>query len=858
MSTIRTTVLLGSALLLAPRSTPAQYVQVPTGTGCTVVVAGTGGNTALNRVGHGGIVRMLDGFDTPGAGGDFNWVGGTVHAWGLLGDLSFQTDFSQAAPVPGANPPLQTAGPVFTVNIQSYNKNLRAIELSAAAKGRSKGRVSVRYKAAPCDSTLSFEVFKEWVSGPPPIAGPSCWPTILQTVSFSVDPLISDNAADLIGFDPYYWKFTNGGGIDLFASLTSAYTFTPDRSAISVYMGDPAFTAWYTGGPYTVQCCYGRANAWDGGAGPLLGRLSAGTTCMSKAVGLPAAPTYTGGFPLCVNAVSPGLPITVLSSNYNSAYTYSWTRSNLSWTFTTPNLGGITINSIGNGDPCTFILVCTPVNPNVGCAATFTYLVNRNYNNAAMLASPSPYCTSTGLFTVSLGTTYQGNQTCWGALPALWTATNVGSSGVQFNIPAAAAGTTNTINLFSCGQCSSVLLPIVINVRPAAPVFSPAPTTCVTLNTAYTYTLVNPGPFTWTHTNWTGPTTGNPVSLTPTTAPLGNIIVTRDGLPGCPSLPATVVPYVAPTLPATAVVQPCYNLGVPAITGNATFTIVPAVFAANGAGTYLWTFPPLSFFNTTAVPIQTSVIATTSAASNIQVSRPTTGIPGNYTFTVRFTPAAPSTCPFVETTINTINTNLGNVAYTWSNAPSPPVPGTVGQLQAPPFAPVGTTYQAYDCNVPIGVFGLVYNSATVPLNTYTVAANSLTVNMVVPQAAGVVAPAPLTCTWRPACLATNHRSMVLAGENGEPIELRDGASDVGFQVMPNPNDGTFTLNISRSFTNGRMVLVDNAGVQVGSSIRVAQGANAIGYDHLAPGVYSVRVELDGEAEVQRIVVFDMQ
>lgn len=843
--------------------TNAQVVQVPIGTGCLVVVAGTGGNVALNRVGMGGIVLMKDPFDDSSSGGNFTFIGPTVNGWNLLGDLSFQTTASQAPPLPGGNPPGQVAGTVTTVNIQSYNKNLRSAELSAPNLARSKGRVSVRYKSS-CDSSLVFDVYKEWRTPVPAITGVNCWPIAPQPVTFSVDPLSSDNVNDQIGFDQYYWKCTNGGGADLFATLNSGYSWAPDRSSVTLQMSDPAFQAWYTGGPYTLQCCFGRCNPWDGGTPLTLGRLVAGTTCAIKSVGAALVPAYVSGFPTCVNAVAPTVPITITSTNYNGAYTYSWSRTNNTWAYTPNASGGLAITGIGDGNPCTFILSATPVVPDVGCAATFVYTINRNYNDVSMLAAPgTPFCASTGTFTVNLGPGFQGNSTCWGTLPGGWSAVNPTGvpSAVQFTIPAAAAGTTANITLRNCASLCTTTIPIVINVRPGIPTIAPVipTTTCVpsgggaTQNFLATSAGAIATGYSWSNTmgmTEIAPTNDATGAFNPTGTAFGSISVQAQNVAGCFSTSTPLNPYRTPSLPTTAVVQPCYNLGVPAMTGNATFTIVPSVFTANGPGVYLWTFPPNSFFNTTGIAVTATVNSNGLIATNTQVSRPTTGIPGSYTFTVRFTPNAPSTCTFVQTTFTTIRTTLG-ISFFDDQAGAGP-----GALSlSPPTAPLLTTYQAYNCNVPIGPYGTIFSSNSITLGT--LGAGNLTMNIVVPQSAGVIAPAPANCTWRPACVPTTYKRLVVVDDNG--VELTATAQkEAGLKVMPNPNDGTFTLYLENAFEVGNVSLWDASGKMAAASQRVTQGNNDMRYDDLPAGMYTLRVELDGQVKVQRVVVMEVK
>lgn len=78
--------------------------------------------------------------------------------------------------------------------------------------------------------------------------------------------------------------------------------------------------------------------------------------------------------------------------------------------------------------------------------------------------------------------------------------------------------------------------------------------------------------------------------------------------------------------------------------------------------------------------------------------------------------------------------------------------------------------------------------------------------------------------------------------------------DPGIVVAPNPSDGLFTATIEASFVNGHARLFDAQGAQVGETVRLAQGANQLGRPGLAPGLYVLRVELDGSVYTRPVAV----
>jgi len=89
------------------------------------------------------------------------------------------------------------------------------------------------------------------------------------------------------------------------------------------------------------------------------------------------------------------------------------------------------------------------------------------------------------------------------------------------------------------------------------------------------------------------------------------------------------------------------------------------------------------------------------------------------------------------------------------------------------------------------------------------------------------------------------------------VDLCTGVGEVeegGLLISPNPNMGTFTLNVSPEFTAGTAMLYDAKGKAVGSMVRLAQGTNTLGSNDLAPGVYTVQIDLDGTATNRLMVV----
>jgi len=762
------------------------YVTVPSG--CVVLVPGQG-TPGADQVGKYGVIGMNDAF----AGGTFSIAGVTsVIDWQMLGDLS-RTQ--------GVNPPAAATRSIVgnnpAVGIESYNKNLRTgFETANPFIARSKGRITVNYVRGDRNDFVTFDVLKRWDSPNPGINGPNCWLPSTSYV-YAVDIASGDNVLDNIGFDKYYWQVTD-------AANTPVGTFANNSAeSSSVLYTTPSVL---NNGPYTIKCCFGQNNPWNNGVNtypPTFAQMDAMASCMTKPIQLPLAPAYTGGFPTCVNALSPTLPITVVSSNPNCAYTYTWTRSNLSWTFLpsgTCGSSGIIINGIGDGNPCTFFLNLTGP---CGSSA-YSYTINRSYT--AGFITPTTVCVSTGTNVLTLNTPIngQGNQTCWGTIPAGWGWTNVGSSGRTFTIPASAAGSTNTIQMRSCA-CPTPVTTITVNVRPATPGIITAPP-CVDPGTSYPFSVPQAGVFTWTAPGWTGGGTTPAVNFTPSGA--GTVSVVLNGQVGCPSLPASATVNIFPVI-----VQPtCINTGV-VTTG--------AIFTSNVAGTG-WSFH--SGLTASVPPAGTTATINIIGTAGSYLCSATAN--GCITFFTVVVPVIPSVSP---TNYLTQASNVAGSSTVWVD-----------------FNPADL-YRLFNCTTNLPVSG--WTSLQSAWQLIAPGTGSFTVQVDTP---------PLNCGFfHSPCVATNFQAMVLGGDqdNVAPMEKNvELGSGAGVVINPNPSDGQFTVNVLQDFKVGRVLFYDAGGKRVGNTERLVPGSNSISQRDLAPGVYQLFIELDDKVERRSIVI----
>lgn len=387
------------ALLFGANMSFAQVVTVPSG--CTVKVAGTGGSIALNQVGNGGVVAMPDNY----AGGSFSCtvpVGYSQGTWSLKGDLSVTTTNNP----PTA--PTQPSGTLSTYSIMSYNKNLLAnfegAAGSAASKlAKGKGKVSISYINGPCNGVgMSFEVYKTYTAIPVQIVGPTCV-TAGVPCTFSINILASDNLNDNIGFDNYYWS-------GLPAYSVSSLNYSADKSSIS-------FTPTTSTG-FTIKCCLGRANPWDGGT-DYLAQVGTGTACVTKVVGTAPSPPVIANSALVVSA-NPLTPLSVCVPTGTATYavtyptpaagtTYAWsTTSNWPLTFTTSG-ANTTMNIALDNNPGEIKVKVT----NSCSAIDYVYKIIRSFNPSVQINGSSSCLTNGVAQNFSIVSNASQNVTSW-------------------------------------------------------------------------------------------------------------------------------------------------------------------------------------------------------------------------------------------------------------------------------------------------------------------------------------------------------------------------------------------------------------------------------------------------------------
>ncbi|MFA5557263.1 MAG: T9SS type A sorting domain-containing protein [Flavobacteriaceae bacterium] len=425
----------------------AQQPTVKVPNNCTVVVAGAGGTTGAGGIaGHGGVVVMPDPF-TPSGYFQLLSNGTTPLSWRLYGDISFNSgSLSQSKAVGSPTEP-----------IYSYNKNPRLSEYNDPSGGtlaRSKGRVRVTYETTYCNSSIEFDIYKRYpVMGPPydhipPIIGPDCWEAN-TSYTYSVDQIASDNPGDEIGVDEYYWSGIPAGAINVYTSA--------DKSSITFTTGSTVPVS------ATLKCCFGRANPWGGTP----------STCVEKSIGtIPSAPDII--IPDCVLISETEFEIEVTEI---TGYEYHWSSSNTAWIF--PATGAeITVSNLGYGSDKMFLKVINTAvyedSEGLCGFAEFEYEIGRSYDDSIDIS---------GEACLEAGETYefkiepleaQGNFTGWlpPQTPVLWTIESYENNAhtvVLIKVPDGTPAGTYTIEAFSCSDEPENIISLQVNVRPEAP-----------------------------------------------------------------------------------------------------------------------------------------------------------------------------------------------------------------------------------------------------------------------------------------------------------------------------------------------------------------------------------------------------
>ncbi len=824
-----------AVVLLGATLSFAQTVTVPTN--CIVVSTNTtlGGILgAGGKVTTGGVVTMADAV-TPN-GGVFTFAGpagvtlGPVISWSLKGDLSSATS------TPNYGSPVQPINGA-TATIISYNKLLRPSESLApsnATWARSKGNVTVSYTTnlTLCPGVfiggnISFEIFKRFTATPitnvPKIIGPDCIEAGKQC-TFSVDQIVSDNANDNIGFDKYYWTNIPAYTANslYFSSDNSSVTFIPTSSA-----------------SFTLKCCIGRANPYDGGVLPVFNPIQAvaGTTCVTKIVGAaPSQPVFVGGPPdgLCVETGTTATPAT-FTINYSSTNTCTWSAANTGWTIGVQTASSVTINTNGFNNPGVLTLTvsngtCTPL--------TFLYQINRKLTAAVTIAPTNTSLTTNCLDIGSTSNTTSGQNifsisTSASANPVIWSVTlansttaatgfsfttQTPSSSIGLNVLASAS--VGSYQLNATNRCGAILS-YPFTVRPNAVTINATSPSCVTRGgAAVTFTCTASSGATgylWSFPAGFTPaatftTASNTITVTPTsTAVAGNITVTPLGaVTTCNGVASAAYKVnfnaVAPT---SITPSACVTVG----STSATLTVANA----QNFGTYTVTSSPAG------------ITGSITGSGVIPITLPANLAAGSYTLVVTHSNSS-AVAPIF---------NCGSASFNYDLTVGANLYSIITLISAPSDtffvggAPTGATYVWFVNNI---------QAATPP-----------TPNQLVLQGTGTI-PTSVYCNVT-ANGCTTKMIASLAGVTHSQRSANNGFSPIikEVTVYPNPNKGFFTINVPKVKEIASATLYDMRGREI-ETFNLQTGENTIQKEDLRNGEYILSITIDGVLSALKIQI----
>lgn len=803
-------------LALLPGSMMAQpVVQVPQN--CNVVVTGTGTGVSPGfggTVGRDGIVLMPDPY--PGQnGGTFTLIVPSPYtsgAWRLLGDLSFYGDL-----IGTHDNAIQLQGSGLSANILSYNKKGRKSENEDGSHynlARSKGRVSIAYEdtASNCGSYfLTFDVYKTYIYIPgdtagayvPPIIGPPCW-LPGETYTYSVDQVASDNLMDAIGLDQYYWTVEDNDN----NQITNFYT-SADVSSITIIAPDTLNP------PYVITACFGRGNDWDGNS------LSpTHTTCLTKVIGgQPVMPTIT--YPDCLSVGDTGFMAVV--TPYEQSYTYSWATFPNTWSVSANPNGDTAVVSItsGNQDPGSITLTVTGCSP-----VDTTFHIGRSFDGlVGIYASPATACYNAQDI-VTFSTTpssVSNNFTNW-IFPAGWTVlnyTNSAHSIVKVQIPDTAAGGLYVIKAYACD--SSYIVTDTINVRPQTPTIDDG-AVCIDFGstTQINYSVNETGIYQWHFPiGWMGSSSSNIISLTPDGIHSGVVSAVAVSSSGCNSLDSVVWNVnFNPVMPVGFNTVPCWNFGT-GIPVNVTVSNAPTPFfgtyeVIDSTGTFLSATPSVNASGVISLPI----LASAPAGSYTLYVTHTTNDCGNsdtVPIVVNYEPKGNTGTPFIS--MDTTWSDYGIDGYVVSNIL--------------PFVPVQWFLNGSPVSTQFTYF-IEQSQYTLPA---TICAQ-FTVS---------------GCTSRICIDVTQYQSLMGGGESEKSHKTSSNAMTLSnVEVYPNPNNGSFTVNIPAFETDAMLYIYDINGKLLNTR-KLTQGSNTL-KENLTTGTYILLFTIDGKTSGKKIQV----
>lgn len=779
-------------------------VNVPTGTnGCVVVVEGTGGNFTSNIVGNGGVITMPD----PDGGGTFSInvpTGYVIDGWTLYGDISID-DISITDPYDEAVQ--NVASGITSADIITYNKKLRTPSESPPELARSKGQVRIEYTnvSNSCPGVLTFDIYKTYSNNIPDIIGESCWiPDIYYT--YSVDQIASDNLNDDIGVDNYYWSVIDNEDNEITNFYTSA-----DESSITLQAPSTLES------PYTIKVCFGRANDWDGNDG------GTHTTCKTKIVGAePEKPTIDTK---CVATSDSEFTASIIDPD--PSYTYTWTSSNGEWTPASQEGTSATFETLGYGSATVYISVD-------GCSQSqFEYPIGRYLENPTNIISGADDCLEAGSdYTFSITNASQLEIT-WD-IPSGWSIntgspTNGNQSTISLHVPDTVTnGASYTLYAWSCDE--EEMISKTIYIQPSSPsINSPASSNvCISKgdDTPLVFTASPAGSYVWqVPTGWiiTSSSNTESITVTPDGDNFGTVTATRIVGDNCMSASSATWEVNFTAIQPDAILPvTCWSFG----TGepiDITVNNAPSPFY----GTYTVSSSPSGFIDSYDVDEITGVITLTP-----EINAPA----DTYVLTITHVVSGCS---------SQSNTNIPVNYKPKGNLPVPPQIALDDQFASYGFdgyllngvLPNTNIIDWYIDDEPQGEPGL---SFYILQDDYDLPA-TVCVEFVVSG-----------CTSRVCINVIEYQSLIINNGNTSKTPSHSLKID-GLKVYPNPNNGSFSIEIPNIKENANVEIYDMNG-KLSHSSQLHQGKNTIDERDLSSGTYLLLFTIDDEKSAQKIIV----
>ena len=417
-----------------------------------------------------------------------------------------------------------------------------------------------------------------------------------DSVAYSIKDLLTGNPLQEIGSDSYLWTYSS---LNPIAGPTTPQYVSADTSSLTFkFSNNPA-----AGVTYTLSVTVGRCNVG------IAGRTK--TKTLAPKVPLPIT-SPSANTTYCLAAGTTSLSIT---NTTRSGITYSWSKSNDNWLYTSgtssASQAGVTYN-VGAQSGNVFITSTSSGSTYCG-VRTDTIKVKRSLTGTSVSTIPATTCFTPGVAYSFQITPAPSTAVVW-TVPAGWTvdAANINAPNVTITPGlSAVAGTISAVSK----DCAGATNTFTASIAPAKPVITG--TACVARGSAYTFST--PAIAGATSYNWSFPTgwTWTPLNANSVTATVsgtgisGNVSVTAVGCSNNTSNNFAVT--ILPPKPGTVTYTPstCVNIG---MSDTLTFGVT---FVAGV--TYEWLLPSGWSAGSNSAPFSSFIAYTNGIAGDYYV-----------------------------------------------------------------------------------------------------------------------------------------------------------------------------------------------------------------------------------------------